>query len=306
MKRRLALVVGTVAALAGIATGCTTYTPATQPVDVTPPTVVVPHDVVFAELGQEREDVPLNLYQVQIHNDTDAEVDVASTSMRWSGFHTSPPNTKGTKIAPRAVVDQPVPFSGASCVGDGTAASMPSIGSATAVITFTNGTKSTVPVVDANGILGKLYLSDCERQNIDKAVTITLTGFKDVTNDGLPRAEATIHLQRGASTGTIRLLDTKGTVIFTLAPLSPTNSPLLTLSGDQRSADLPVLVTEARCEDHAFAETKQPFLFVVSIDTGDGVEHGYNLVPDVSVQPHLFNMAIAACKIKNATATSPP
>jgi len=306
MKRHFAVITGVAAVLTTITAGCTTYTPQAQPDQSTQPKVVVPRDVVFAELGQEREDVPLNLYQVQIHNDTDAEIDVARTSMTWSGFQTSAPNTKGTKIAPRAVVDQPVPFSGASCVGDGTSASMPSIDSATAVITFANGTKSTVPVVDANGILSKLYLSDCERQNIDKAVTITLTGFRDVTNDGLPRAEATIHLRRGASTGTIRLLDTKGTVIFTLSPLSPTNSPFLTMSSGRTGADLPVLVTEARCEDHAFAETKQPFLFVVSIDTGDGVEHGYNLVPDVSVQPHLFNMAIAACKIKNATATSAP
>lgn len=276
------------------------------PIEVTLPNVSVPTGVLFAQLQQEREDVVRGLYEIELHNGTGGEVDIARASISWDGFNTSPPNTGGTKIATQAIISLPVAFNGAHCSGDGSAASMPSTDTATVSVTYDDGTTAVVPVADVAGILAKLYVADCERQQIEKLVKVSLIDFQDVTVNGLPRIEATLHFERAAATGVVRLIDTKGSVIFTLAPLNTPSSPMLTLAPGQQSADLAVSINEAKCEDHAFAETKQPFLFVLTLDPGDGIEHGYNISPDVAVQPHLFDTAINACKIKNGTITSFP
>jgi hypothetical protein len=270
----------------------------------------LPGGVLFAELVQEREDVVLGIYQVHLVNGTSGLVDIANVQISWPGFNAAPASKTGTKIAVHAIVDLPVPFAGARCVGDGSAASMPGASLASATVHFVDGTSAAIPVIDTERLLSKLYLADCERQNIDKAVHVSFRAIEDVTIDGLPRTKATIHVERAAAKGVIRILDLKGTVVFGLAPESSgatgDSSPVLTMPAWQTAADVGVVISEAGCADHIFAETKQPFLFVVSLDPGDGRPHGYILAPDVTVQPHLLQRDIEACHLKNAAILAPP
>ena len=117
---------------------------------------------------QNREDPAKNQFQVQIHNGTDDRYDIDGVQFEWAGF-TTPMTDRDSVFVGGQVVDYPVPFPGATCVGDGTRATMPSLDDAKVVLLLDSGETVDVPVVDKWHLARKLYEDDCEKQMIEDA-----------------------------------------------------------------------------------------------------------------------------------------
>ena len=94
-----------------------------------PPTTLeeieIPTGALVAVPQQNREDPAKGQFQVQVVNGTRERFDVTSVQFVWAGFTTAVSPRDSTVVGGQ-VIDFPVPFPGADCAGDGTAATMPS------------------------------------------------------------------------------------------------------------------------------------------------------------------------------------
>jgi hypothetical protein len=194
------------------------------------------------------------------------------------------------------VIDYPVPFPGATCVGDGTRATMPSIDDAKVVLLLDSGETVDVPVVDKWHLARKLYENDCEKQMIDAQVTIEWVDLHEGEFEGRPVTVGELRLTRKAGEGEYTILEVSNTVPFAFDAInSDPGEPVVTLAADADQVSVPVQFIESRCDPHALAEIKQPTKFVAQVLLGDGSEHPYIIYPERSYWTPMRLTADKAC-----------
>jgi hypothetical protein len=292
---QLALVVGVVLALAGCSDPETTTTPATVPgtVSATSPatsaaastsTIAVtaatlPSDVLVAVPFRNRPDEAAGRFQLKLVNGSPDRLEVRHLRLVWPGVTTDVVVRDLVLVAGQRT-DFPVPFPGARCAGDGTAATMPDIEAAIVEVGLAGGTTLQAPVADTRGVLRTMYLDDCRRQHVGAEVGVEWADLRAAEHEGRPVTEGVLRLTRRASTTTVAVRDIGSTINFTVQALgAPSSGPLLTMSPEMRSADLTVRFLEGRCDSHALSESSQPFSFVVDLDLGDGTTFASVLLP---------------------------
>ena len=312
-KRRAAFAV---LALALVATACAddsplpesdaTTTPTTTTTEPAPtttepaptttePEIDIPLGVLVAVPTQNREDPAKNQFQVQIHNGTGDRYDIDALQFDWAGF-TTPMTPRDSVFVGGQVIDYPVPFPGATCTGDGTRATMPSLDDATVVLQLDSGDTVAVPVVDKWHMARRLYEEDCEKQMIESQVTIEWVDLHEGEFEGRPVTVGGLRLTRQAGQGEYTVLEVSPTVPFVFDAIdTEVGEPVVTLAADADTAEVPIRFVESRCDPHALAEIKQPTKFVAQVVLGDGSQHPYIIYPERSYWTPMRLTADKAC-----------
>jgi hypothetical protein len=274
----------------------TTPAPTAPPVPTTTePKIEIPLGVLVAVPTQNREDPAKNQFQIQIHNGTHDRYDIDGVQFDWAGY-TTPMTPRDSVFVGGQVIDYPVPFPGASCVGDGTRATMPSLDDAKVVLLLDSGETVDVPVVDKWHLARKLYENDCEKQMIDTQVTIEWVDLHEGEFEGRPVTVGELRLTRKAGEGEYTILEVSNTVPFAFDAIdSDPGQPVVTLAADADQVSVPVQFIESRCDPHALAEIKQPTKFVAQVLLGDGSEHPYIIYPERSYWTPMRLTADKAC-----------
>ena len=259
--------------------------------------VPLPVGVLFAVPTQNREDPAKGQFQVQLHNDTDGRYDLTAVQFRWAGY-TTPAVERTAVIVGGQTVDLPVPFPGATCVGDGTVATMPPLDEATVLLRLADGSEVAMPVVDQFHLARRLYLEDCERQMIDAQVGIEWVDLHEEEFEGRPVTAGELRLTRRDGTGTVTVQSVSNTVPYEFVAVdTAVGEPVVVLPDGVDEVSVPVRFLESRCDPHALAEVKQPTKFIAQIVLGDGSEHPYIIYPERSYWNVMRATADEACII---------
>ncbi len=262
----------------------------------TEPEIEIPDGILAAMPTQNRVDVAKGQFQVKIFNGTDERFTVIGVQFVWEGY-TTPVAERHDIVVGGQRIDFPVKFPGATCVGDGTQATMPDLAAATARLILDDGSERIVPVFDVEHLARQLYLEDCERQMIDSLVAIELVDLHAVDVDGRPVTEGALRLTRRASTSTVSVLSVSNNVLFGFeAPDAPSGGPVVTLDEGVDEASAVIRFVESRCDPHAISEASQPFKFIAQVDLGGGDVHPYLLVPPLEAQIPMRQTMEAGCE----------
>jgi hypothetical protein len=253
----------------------------TEPVPTTTePELEIPEGVLVAVPTQNREDPAKNQFQVQVHNGTGDRFDLAGVQFVWDGY-TTPMTDRDSIIVGGQMIDFPVPFPGATCVGDGTRATMPSLDDARVVMLLDSGQTVEMPIVDKWHLARKLYEEDCERQMIEAEVGIEWVDLHEEDFEGRPVTAGALQLTRRAGDGEVTVLSVSHTIPFFFSAVdTAVGEPVVTLAAGEDTASAPVRFLESRCDPHALAEIKQPTKFVAQVQLGDGSQHAYIIYPE--------------------------
>lgn len=275
-------------------TSITTVTSATTP-PTTEPKLDIPLGVLVAVPTQNREDPAKNQFQIQIHNGTRDRYDIDALQFDWAGF-TTPMTPRDSVFVGGQVIDYPVPFPGATCVGDGTRATMPSLDEARVVLQLDSGETVDVPVVDKWHMARRLYEEDCEKQMIEQQVAIEWVDLHEGEFEGRPVTVGALRLTRKAGAGEYTVLEVSPTVPYVFEAVdTEVGEPVVTLAADADTAEVPIRFIESRCDPHALAEIKQPTKFVAQVVLGDGTQHPYIIYPERSYWTPMRLTADKAC-----------
>lgn len=284
------------------ATGCSESLPTADIATadtMSPPTtlaeVEIPTGALVAVPQQNREDPAKGQFQVQVVNGTRERFEVTSVQFVWAGFTTTVSPRDSTVVGGQTI-DFPVPFPGASCAGDGTAATMPPVDDALVLLGAPDGTVREVPVVDKWHLARALYLDDCLRQRIAAAVDLAWVDLHESTFEGRPVTEGALRVTRRGASGEVRVESVSGTIPYRVDAVdAEVGETVAVLAAGEGVVEAPIRFLEARCDPHALAETKQPHQFVAQIDLGDGVLVPYVVMPDEADWAPMRRTADAAC-----------
>jgi hypothetical protein len=259
--------------------------------------VPLPTGVLFAVPTQNREDPAKGQFQVQLHNDTDGRYDLTAVQFRWAGY-TTPVVERTAVIVGGQTVDLPVPFPGATCAGDGSIDTMPSLDDAAVVLRLVDGSEVEMPVVDQFHLARRLYLEDCERQMIDAQVGIEWVDLHEEDVEGRPVTAGSLRLTRRDGTGEVTVRSVSNTVPYEFVAVdTAVGGSVAVLPDGVEQVEVPVRFLESRCDPHALAEVKQPTKFIAQIVLGDGTEHPYIIYPERSYWNAMRATADEACVI---------
>jgi hypothetical protein len=244
---------------------------------------------------QNREDPAKGQFQVQIVNGTRDRFDVTSVQFVWSGYTTDVVPRDSTVVGGQ-IIDFPVPFPGATCAGDGTLTTMPSLDDALVLLGAPDGTVREVPVVDKWRLARSLYLDDCRRQRVDREVTFEWADLHEEVYEDRPVTVGVLRLTRGTATGEVRVEAVSGTIPYSFEAIATgIGETVAVLADGSESVEVPIRFTEGRCDPHALAEAKQPHEFVLQVDLGDGQLIPHVVRPDPDDFVPMRRTADAAC-----------
>ena len=291
------------ALLAAVAlTGCgDDPSAAARTTEYVPPTteakIPIPPGLLVAVPQQNREDPAKGQFQVQMVNDTDERFEVSSVQFVWDGY-TTPVTPRDSTIVAGQIIDFPVAFPGATCVGNGLVDTMPPPENAVVLLGLEDGSVREVPVIARWHLARRLYLEDCQRQFIAASVTIVWADLHEEQFEGRPVTAGLLRLTRGAGTGTITIDTISGTIPYSFEPVdTAADEPVIMLGAGDDVGEVPIRFTESRCDPHALAEVKQPHKFVAQVDLGDGVLRPFIVVPDQRDWVPMRRTADEACVV---------
>jgi hypothetical protein len=269
----------------------------TQPATTTTtePKVELPVGVLFAVPTQNREDPAKSQFQIQVHNGTDVRYDLSGVQFLWDGYST-PMTERDSIVVGGQIIDFPVPFPGATCVGDGTRDTMPTLDDARVVMQLDNGDTVELPIVDQWHLARKLYEEDCEKQMIESLVSIEWVDLHEELFEDRPVTAGELQLTRRDGVGEFAVTFVSNTIPFVFEAVdTAVDETVVTLEADADVASAPVRFIESRCDPHALAEIKQPTKFIAQIQLGDGSIHPYIIYPERSMWTPMRLTADKAC-----------
>ena len=115
------------------------------------------------------------------------------------------------------------------------------------------------------GAVARLHGRESATADVLESVDIT---FGDTwVQDGIA-VDGELHLEQRHPGEPVAIDNTVGNVIFTL--ILERDHPVVEVSDDTPSATVPVTISADRCDPHAVAEFKTPYLFLSWVAVGDG------------------------------------
>ncbi len=270
------------------------------------PTTSTPNPLTVDPL-QYRDDVSANRLQLQVTNGLDEQLPLAGVQLQWVGL-SSPETALDAVVGVGQRVDLPVELGVARCQIDGTAIGRPpATDDAAVVFTLTDGTTRSADVVDADGTLEALFTSDCRSAMVAEQITLEFVDVQQSRLDDRPVSTATLQLSRRAAVGRVTVVSTGNTIPFTLAfPGHAAAEPLVALTTDSSSSEVPVQFLEGRCDAHAVAESKQSFRFAMQVRLGEELVVPYVVEPPKSVQLEMLATVAAGCAALGLDGTLQP
>ncbi|MGL4300730.1 MAG: hypothetical protein ACRCW4_16855 [Candidatus Neomicrothrix subdominans] len=249
---------------------------------------------IGASVAQYRRDEAVGVVQLKAvaGPDTPPRI-VTSAQLRWDGMTPVPPVEVATALTSGRRVDLPAPLGAAACgplgdVAPGDSPSAPPLGDGVIRLTLDapgerRGVTRTVdaPLLpSAEAPLRRIFEHDCQRQSMRRAVEVGLSSrWRRSDTGGIPTAEGTLVLTRGATDQPISITSVNGSVLLNLS-LADGDPP--TMAPGQERLEVPVRVTSSgRCDGHALGGSSQTYTLQAGIEIGgDGDPIGVTVSPD--------------------------
>jgi hypothetical protein len=235
-------------------------TSASAPAETTTTTAPQPVRGVVAEIGTNR------LYAVHrglglaLRNVGDAPVTVRQVQLESDQFATLPITDREITLQPggqRFVL--PLPYGEVRCDVEPT-------DTFPVLVVVHDGEELHLDATEEYaGAVGRLHDRECAAADVLDRVDITFGD--DWTRDGIVISGA-LRLEQRQAGDPVAIDDAVGNVIFTL--VLEHDHPVLRVSDDEPTARVPVTISADRCDPHAVAEFKTPYLFLSWVTVGDG------------------------------------
>jgi hypothetical protein len=142
-----------------------------------------------------------------------------------------------------------------------------------------------------DGAVGRLHDRECAAADVLDRVDITFGD--DWTRDGSV-ISGELSLEQRRSGESVAIDDAVGNVIFTL--VLEDAHPVLRVSDNEPTAHVPVTISADRCDPHAVAEFKRPYVFLSWVAIGDGDPVPVELELQGGARAALVDL-IAACSV---------
>ena len=135
------------------------------------------------------------------------------------------------------------------------------------VVVLDDGREVRVPAVEEYpGAVPRVHERECFAVDVHERVDFR---FGDEwTQSGIAISGEVLLEQRHAG-DPVAIDDARGNVIFTLH-VEAEGNPILQVTDDEPAASVPITISADRCDPHAVAEFKRPYVFLTWIAVGDG------------------------------------
>ncbi|MCW2575529.1 MAG: uncharacterized protein JWR66_1559 [Modestobacter sp.] len=220
--------------------------------------------------------------QVRLTDTGPAPFTVTSVQLDSPGFTALPARTVAARYAPGQVIDLTTPFGAVDC-----AAGVEPV-AARLTVTRPHGATEEVTVPVHGWTMVQVHQGECAEQGVLAVVDVTVEGLTDA--GGMTTGD--IVLGRRAGDEAVQVSRLGGSVV--LDPVPDDDLPV-TLAPGEQELRLPVTFDAARCDPHALAETKKPFVFPLAVTVGDGDEVPVDLPLDEAQRAQLQDLLDRVC-----------
>lgn len=235
----------------------TTSAPATTS---TPPAPTTPVGGLVATVGTNRLFQPRRELGLALQNVGDAPLVVAGVQLSSELYEPLPVTWREVVLHPggRRLV-MPLPYGEVRCEGDGGAG-------LAAVVLLDDGRELRVPAPeDHQGSVRRAHERECAAAEVRERVDVVLHG--PWTRDGVA-VSGTLSMSQRITGPPVAMDDVVGNVIFTVR-VEGAGSPVLRVTDREPDAEVPITISADRCDSHAVAEFKRPFVFLSWVRVGD-------------------------------------
>jgi hypothetical protein len=251
-------------------------------------TVVEPTPVggLLAEIGTNRLYAVNRALGLALRNVSDAPVAVRQVQLTSDQFATVAAVDREVTLQPggrRFVV--PLPYGEVRCDEEAT----DTFG---VLLVLADGTELRLDAAEEYaGAVGRLHARECAAADVRERVDISFGD--DWTMDGFAIA-GELHLAQRHPGDPVAIDDAVGNVIFTLHLQDA--HPVVGVSDDDPSSVVPVTISADRCDPHAVAEFKRPYVFLSWVTVGDAAPVPVELTLTGGARQALVDL-IAACSV---------
>ena len=194
--------------------------------------------------------------QVRLTDTGPAPFTVTSVQLDSPGFAPVPARAVSATYAPGQTIDLPTPFGTVDC-----AAGVDPVAARVTVVRPEGATEELrVPL--AGGTMAQVHDAGCA---VERVLAVVGIAVEDLTEAG-STTTGVVVLTRRSGREPVEVTRLGGSVV--LQPVLDDELPL-TLRPEQEELRLPVTFDAARCDPHALAETKKPFVFPLAVTVGE-------------------------------------
>jgi hypothetical protein len=231
--------------------------PSTEPSADPLPTVREPAEPVpgmAAEAVQLRTDAAAG-GRIQVRISASDTFTVTSVALDSPGFDPLPPSERTADFVPGRVIDLRTPFGRARCDVS------PEPAAARLTVVRPGAEPEEVQVPLSAAVLEEIHTDECAEQALAEGVTVQVVDLRDDGGGGLV---GSLEMVRRSEEREVRVTALRRSVLMAAEVALP-----LTLPAAAPEAATAVRFAPATCEPHVLAETKQPFLFPLTVEVGD-------------------------------------
>ncbi|GAA4556196.1 hypothetical protein [Planotetraspora kaengkrachanensis] len=247
-------------------------------------------------LNQWRSDETAHVLEVSVRNDTTTPVRFQDVQLVTASFAKLPPERVDTTLARTPRTDIRIPYGEARC----DPARIPAVRPATVVAHLQVGNgplqKVIFSVPHPDATLTGLLNAECGAFILRESADVT---FGDTWTRKGKVLSGVLTVTRKHGDEPVAIDDLGGTTHFNIRPVSGERHPVVVLEPGTRSLEIPVEVTPARCDPHAFAEAKKAYLFPVWGTVGSGETYWLISTPSTQTQATMLSYAQETCGLPN-------
>ncbi|RBY81758.1 hypothetical protein DQ238_07045 [Geodermatophilus sp. TF02-6] len=238
---------------------------------------------IAAEVVRLRTDVAVGgRVQVRVTDSGEEPFTATAVALDSPGFTPLPPTAVHAEFAPGRVIDLPTPYGEPDCTAQ------PRPLAARLTVTRPGGAVEQLRVPVSGDDLDVVHREECAVAGVLAVAGVALTG---VTAAGESVTGTVVLTRAGDDDRPVTVTDVRRSVVFDLAVAGLP----LELAPGQAEASSAATFTSATCEPHVLAETKQPFLFPLSVAVGDADPVPVPLPVDAAQQQQLWDLVRRVC-----------
>ncbi|GAA0412944.1 hypothetical protein GCM10010160_46480 [Acrocarpospora corrugata] len=237
--------------------------------------------------------MPVHRLQVAVANTGTVPLFFEELQLQTESFQTMPPRRVDMPLGRTPRTDLPIPYGPARCDPTTIPAPKPAVVVAKLRVGDEPAREVRFPIPATDPLLAQLVRTECAAFILAQTVDVAFgTAW---TRDG-DRLRGALLVTRRRGSGPVSVDDLVGTTHYRLEPVSGKRKPVDVLTG--ASLEIPVLITPTRCDPHAFAESKQAYLFTVrGTATPGGESYNMTVVPPEAVQLKFLDYAVDVCDL---------
>jgi hypothetical protein len=284
MRRAAVVVVAALCAACSSSADGAVSAPTPSTTSVAPAPALPPVPGIEAEVVRLRTDVAVGgRVQVRVTDTGDEPFTVTGVVIDSPGFSPLPATTLTASFAPGRVIDLPTPYGEAVCDAE------PAPVAARLSVTRPDGAVEEVRVPLTGDALDLVHREECSVAGVLAVAGIALTGLADEGDT----VTGTVVLSRtGDDDRAVTVTEAGRSVVFDVAA----DGLPLELGAGEDEVSMPVTFSMATCEPHVLSETKQPFVFPLSVVVGEEDAVPVPLPLDEAQQDQVWALTVRVCE----------